>query len=331
MSPRQDRSATVPPVEFTSYYGRNVVHPAPWGHEIPAYIFLGGLAGGSGVVAAGAHLAGLRLLRRNARATALGAIGLGSVALVKDLGRPERSLNMMRTVKLTSPMSVGSWILAGFGSFTGAAAIAEVVAPMLPEGSRAAKALVVADPLASAGSAFFAPPLAAYTAVLLSDTATPLWHESYRELPFVFVSSALGAGAGAAMVTTPPAETGPVRAVAALAAASDLTADALLTRRLGEMGEPLHHGKARRLHTAARVLTAAGGIGSLLARRSRVAGALSGLALVAGSVCTRFAVFEAGMESAEDPRWTIQPQRARADRAAAQGRGATQPGGAWPT
>ena len=38
---------------------------------------------------------------------------------------------------------------------------------------------------------FFAAPLAAYTAVLLSDTATPTWHAAYRELPFVFVGSCL--------------------------------------------------------------------------------------------------------------------------------------------
>lgn len=44
----------VPDVQFTSYYGRPVVKPAPWTHEIAAYLFLGGLAGGSGILAAGA-------------------------------------------------------------------------------------------------------------------------------------------------------------------------------------------------------------------------------------------------------------------------------------
>ena len=42
----------VPDVEFSSYYGRPVVKPAPWGHEIGAYLFLGGVAGGSGLLAA---------------------------------------------------------------------------------------------------------------------------------------------------------------------------------------------------------------------------------------------------------------------------------------
>ena len=55
----------VPEVEFTSYYGRPVVKPAPWEHEVAAYLFLGGVAGGSGLLAAGAQLTGRNTLRRN--------------------------------------------------------------------------------------------------------------------------------------------------------------------------------------------------------------------------------------------------------------------------
>jgi hypothetical protein len=36
---------------------------------------------------------------------------------------------------------------------------------------------------------------------------------------------------------------------------------------------------------------------------------VGGLALVAGSVCTRFGVFAAGVASAEDPKYTVLPQR----------------------
>lgn len=56
----------VPDVEFTSYYGRPVVKAPPWKHEVPAYLFLGGVAGGSGLIALGAQLTGLEALRRNA-------------------------------------------------------------------------------------------------------------------------------------------------------------------------------------------------------------------------------------------------------------------------
>ncbi|WP_371283102.1 hypothetical protein [Streptomyces sp. PAN_FS17] len=65
---------------------------------------------------------------------------------------------------------------------------------------------------------------------------------------------------------------------------------------------------------AARVLTLAGGEGAaLLAGRGRSAAVASGLALLAGSACTRFGVFAAGIASAQDPKYVVVPQRARLD------------------
>lgn len=327
---RGDPNATVPEAEFTSYYGRNVIQPPPWTHDIAAYLFLGGLAAGSGLIGAGAAFTGRPTLRRRSRIAAIASLALGGAALARDLGRPERALNMMRTVKLTSPMSVGSWILAAFGAAAGGALACEVGRAALPPGSGLGRAAAFFDLPAAATSAFFAPPLAAYTAVLLSDTAVPTWHAAYKELPALFVSSAMAAGAGLAMVHSPTGELGPVRQLAVLAAASDLVAGEVMSRHLGELAEPLHQGRAGALHTAAQVLTLAGAVGALVSGRSRLAAAASGVALVAGSACTRFAVFHAGMESAKDPKYTVVPQRARADQAAAQGRGVTDPGGDWP-
>ncbi|MDN6498742.1 MAG: nitrite reductase, partial [Yaniella sp.] len=52
-------------VEFSdSYYGRPIVKPPPWDWKISAYLFAGGVAGGSGMLAAGADAAGLEKLRR---------------------------------------------------------------------------------------------------------------------------------------------------------------------------------------------------------------------------------------------------------------------------
>jgi len=45
-----------------------------------------------------------------------------------------------------------------------------------------------------------------------------------------------------------------------------------------------------------------------------VISALSGVALLAGSALTRFGVFEAGVTSAKDPKYTVVPQRERLDR-----------------
>jgi formate-dependent nitrite reductase membrane component NrfD len=237
------------------------------------------------------------------------------VALVHDLGRPERFLNMLRVVKLTSPMSVGTWILSVYGPFAATAAATEVVG-MLPDRYRVGPLRLAARADRPAGvlAALFAPPVAAYTAVLLSDTATPSWHAAYKELPFVFVGSAAAASAGLGLVTSPLSETGPVRRLALGGAVLELVMEHRMEHSMGITAEPLHEGKAGRLMRAAKALTAAGAAGTLLAGRSRTAAVLSGAALLAGSACTRFGVFEAGQASAKDPKYTVVPQRERLDR-----------------
>jgi formate-dependent nitrite reductase membrane component NrfD len=309
-----DRSM-VPEAEFTSYYGRPIVKPAPWEYDIPAYLFSGGLAAGSSLLAAGADLNDLPALRRTGRLAALGALGFSMAALVHDLGRPERFLNMLRTVKLTSPMSVGTWILSIYGPFAGAAAVSEVLG-MLPESKVRGpfKLVRLAGRPAGLMAGLTAPPVAAYTAVLLSDTATPSWHSAYRELPFVFVSSALAASGGLGMLSAPVDQAGPARRVAVGAAVVELLAEKQMERSMGITAEPLHKGKAGKLMKAAKALTVAGAAGSLLSGRSRTMAVMSGAALMAGSVCTRFGIFEAGQESARDPKYTVVPQRERVDR-----------------
>ncbi len=84
---------------------------------------------------------------------------------------------------------------------------------------------------------------------------------------------------------------------------------------MGLTAEPLHEGHAGRLMRASKALTVAGAAGVvLLGRRSRLAAAASGAALMAGSACLRFGVFEAGQNSARDPKYTVVPQRARVRR-----------------
>jgi len=312
----------VPEPEFTSYYGRPVVKPAPWGDDVAAYLFLGGVAGGSALLAAGAQLSGRPLLRRNARLGALGAVGLGAAALVKDLGRPERFLHMLRTFKVTSPMSVGSWILSAFSAGAGVAAAAEVdrlTGERLPLGPLRGVLRAVEGP-AGLEAAVFAGPLAAYTAVLLGDTATPTWNEMHGELPFVFVSSASLASAGLAMVTTPVREAGPARNLALLGVVGDVVAMKIMERRMDPVAaEPLHQGKAGTMLTWSERLVVAGGLGTLLGGRNRIVAAASGVALLAGSALTRFGVFEAGLASAKDPRYTIEPQKRRLEKRRAAG------------
>ena len=304
----------VPEVEFASYYGRPIVRPAPWKDEIPAYMFFGGLAAGSSLLAAGADLTGRPALRRAGRLGALTALGASMVALVHDLGRPERFLNMMRVAKPTSPMSVGTWILTAYGPGAGLAGAAELVRLMPRQGGPLGRLLVTLARPAGLAAAAIAPGVAAYTGVLLADTATPAWHSAYRELPALFVSSAAAASGGLGMVAAPVAEAAPARRLAVVGAAAELAWEHRMERSMGLSAETLHTGRAGRFMTSARWLTVGGAAGTLvLGRRSRAAAVISGLALMAGSACTRFGVFEAGQASARDPKYTVVPQRERMD------------------
>ena len=308
----------VPEATFTSYYGRPVVKAAPWEAAIPAYLFLGGVAGGSSVLAAGADLSDRPVLRRATRLSALVAIGLSLLALVKDLGRPMRFINMLRVFKPTSPMSVGTWILTAFGPVAGIAAAAEA-ARLLPVNlGWAGRLLDGAARPAGLAAAAVGPAVASYTGVLLGDTATPAWHDAHRELPFLFVASASAASGGFGMLAAPVNEAGPARRMAIAGAVAELAIERRMERSMGLSAETLHHGTPGKLMKASAALTAAGALGTaLLGRRSRLAAAVSGLALMAGSACTRFGVFEAGQHSAKDPKYTIVPQRERANRRAA--------------
>jgi hypothetical protein len=303
-----DGAPVVPKAEFSSYYGRPVLKAAPWQEDIPAYLFLGGLAAGSSVLGAGADLSGRPALRRVGRLGGLGAILLSLAALIHDLGRPSRFVNMLRVAKPTSPMSVGTWILSTYGPLAGIAAAGEARG-LLPR--PLGRFLGRSARPAGLAAAAVAPAVASYTAVLLADTATPAWHEAYRELPFVFVGSAAASAGGLGMLAAPVAQAGPARRMALAGAVGELAAEQRMTASMGLAGETLHSGKSGRLMRASKALTALGAIGTLAGRRSRAVSAAAGVALLAGSAGTRFAIFGAGQESARDPKYTVVPQRER--------------------
>jgi hypothetical protein len=282
-----------------SYYGKPIINPPVWAErDIAGYLFTGGLSGACAIVAAGAELSGRPGLARRSRAGATAAVGVSLAALIHDLGRPERFLNMLRVFKPTSPMSVGVWILAVYTPLTAAATASDVLG-VAPRTGRAA----------GLGAAGLGAAVASYSAALIADTAVPAWHGGHRELPFLFVSSAATAGAGFGLLVAPRPEVGPVRRLAVLGAAGELACEWLLERRLGMVAEALHEEPAAFRLKAAKVLTAAGGLGAVLSR-----GRLSGAALLAGSALTRFGLFAAGMASARDPRYTVEPQRERLER-----------------
>ncbi|WP_432189808.1 NrfD/PsrC family molybdoenzyme membrane anchor subunit [Streptomyces sp. Tue6028] len=297
---RRGERAMVPRADFQSYYGRPVIKAPSWAAtDIAGYFFLGGLAGAGSVLAAGAHLTGRTRTANALKVSSAAAVSLSAAALVHDLGRPERFANMLRVFKPTSPMSMGSWLLSVYGP-SAAVAASTAVTGRLPRLGTAA----------TGAAALLGPVVATYTAVLAADTAVPAWHDVHRELPYLFAASATAAAAGMALVTGPARENAPARCAACLAAVADLAVSSAAERRLGIVAETWRQGRAGSLLRAARVLTAGGALAAVLGRRHEAA-AVAGLALLAGSVCTRLGVFAAGIASAHDPRYTVVPQRER--------------------
>ena len=308
---RGGEPTVVPEAEFRTYYGRPVLKPPVWRHEIPAYLFTGGLAAGAAVVAAGADLTGRPALRRASWLGSFGGLLASLWFLVADLGRPERFHHMLRVAKPTSPMSVGTWMLTAFGPGVGAAAVNELVPRRWRRRLPFRLLGWLARPLGLSAAAI-APGVASYTSVLLSHTAVPAWNEVQRELPFVFAGSAAASGGGFGMVCAPVAENAPARVFAAVGAAQELVASRVMEHRMGLVREAYEHGHPGLYGRAAEWLTVAGLAGTvLLAGRSRAGAAASGLALLAGSAAQRFRVFEAGVESTRDPKYVVVPQRER--------------------
>jgi hypothetical protein len=298
-SPRPGESV-VGEAEFASYYGRPVIKPPVWKTpDVPLYLFLGGTAGSSALLGALGEGTGRGALARAGHLTAGGAALVSVGFLIHDLGRPARFLYMLRVFKPTSPLSVGSWILAPFSALATATAGAHMVG-RFPRLRR----------LSGIGAALLGGPMTTYTAALLADTAVPSWHQAYRQLPFVFAGSAMAAGGGITAAATPVDQSGPARKVAAAGAAIELGMMHRVEHDHGIVSEPYRIGRAGTLLKVARACTAGGAV--LLLGKRRASAAAGGVLVAVGSALTRFGIFDAGMASARDPRYTVEPQRERA-------------------
>jgi formate-dependent nitrite reductase membrane component NrfD len=305
--------------EQTSYYDLPVLHKPHWGWEIEYYFFVGGIASGSAILAALSDV--IRdpddqpVVRLGRYAATLGAAISGAL-LIKDLGRPERFLNMMRIVKLKSPMSVGVYALSAFSALSGLAltrqAKADGVLPFDPAG------VVPSLPLniAWAGSAAL---LGSYTGVLIGATAIPVWFIGSRHIPAIFVCSATSTACAftlAVLALTPRTKSATMRKIERLEIFA-ATCEFFLLRdyrlRARTLGDPLFTGRiGARLQNMTVLLGIAAPVALNLpgalgrgehngwAARARTLLA-AGLTL-AGGLVLRQCFLRAGKVSAADPR-----------------------------
>ena len=287
---------------LSSYHGQPVLKQPVWSWEIPCYFYAGGLAGASAGLAYLSELRGNEVLARRAWAAALLGIGVSPALLTSDLGRPARFLNMLRMVKVTSPMSIGSWILSASGATTALATVS-VWTGWFPRAGRAARPAAAALGL----------PLSTYTAALIANTAVPVWHEARVMLPFVFGSgAALSAGAAGVIATPPkharsstPACTGRRGARSRSQPGDDEAA------RRARRALPPRRGVALRPDRRGHDRRRGGACWRAVAGGTAQAAIAAGVLLSAGALSIRWSVFKAGFQSAADPKYVVGPQRAR--------------------
>ncbi len=177
-----------------TYYDYPVLKAPIWRWEIIWYFFFGGLAAGCYVIASIAALFGSKEDRAVARTgyyLSLLALLPCPPLLIKDLGRPERFLNMLRIFKVKSPMSMGVWGLMSFSLFSGVTAVNQAARDGLLGKWWGAKLLAaIPQRLLAMPGAVFGVFLGGYTGVLLAATSVPLWSRS-KLLGAIFVSSAI--------------------------------------------------------------------------------------------------------------------------------------------
>jgi Polysulphide reductase, NrfD len=268
-----------------------------WSHEIPIYFWFGGMAAGASFVGLACDLAGDEQSARVARKVAVAALGPAPPLLIKDLGRPERFLHMLRIFKTRSPMSMGTWCLSLFGMLGAGAVGADLLGRR-----KAGKAL-------GAANAVVGGYLGSYTGVLLAVTAVPVWNRSKWFLGPIFVSTATMTGAATVRLTLTALgqdENHPSQRALLLvesgAMASELVLSEINHHHLGRLATVLEEGDGGRWFSRAKWL-ARGGLALRLSRRrgiGRWADHVASVSFMASAMCFRFAWVESGIASARD-------------------------------
>ncbi|HYZ89992.1 MAG TPA: NrfD/PsrC family molybdoenzyme membrane anchor subunit [Myxococcales bacterium] len=291
-----------------TYYGLPVLKEHVWKAAIPAYFYVGGLAGASSVLGAAAQWSGnpfLSGLVERTRLIAAGGAVVSAALLIEDLGRPSRFLNMLRVLRPSSPMSVGSWVLAGFGGFATLAAILR---------KRRAGPLAAIGDAAALGAGALGLPLAGYTGVLLANTAVPVWRGAATALPPLFVfSAATSAACALDLCELNGFERRAVRRFGIAGKAAELVFSEIVERQVSEpvVGAPLKRGISGVLWKGAKALVASSLALSLLPVASKRVRRASGWLGTLGTLALRYGIVRAGRISARDPRATFGQQRAR--------------------
>jgi hypothetical protein len=283
-----------------TYYNEPQLRPAPFNNAlVGSYIFLAGLSGAAQLLATVmdyARGAGAGPTVRRGRYLAMLAPTVGTLCLILDLHTPQRFYNMLRLIKFTSPMSLGSWGLVGFSVTSTVTASLQLAAEQLGCSWLRGVARFMQLPAALAGGF-----MGAYTATLLSATSTPLWAAAPKSLATRFASSAVASAAAAlSLGERDDRRRRDLDSIAVAALAAELTATLTsdeAQRRAGIDEAP--HGQTTLGVAAPLVLL----LTSLLlpGRLGRTLSAVGSLTLLGDALTMRVRVLQQGDQSARQP------------------------------
>jgi formate-dependent nitrite reductase membrane component NrfD len=272
-----------------SYHRIPLLKAPVWTWEVPAYFFVGGAAGAAAALGAIAQLTGAdEKLVRDARWIAAAGSAISGPLLVSDLGRPERFLNMMRVFKIQSPMSVGAWTLAAFGTASSASVFADLVRARtdLP-----VKLIGDASAMVAAATGMV---MATYTGVLIGATAIPVWREHVTLLPIHFGTSAMGSAVS--LLELRGNRHSALNALGLGAAVFETAVSLAIDTAKDRVSIPLREGRSGLLTRLGGALAGPIPLFLRLMGKRRAAAAST----LAGSLLTRFAWVEAGKASTKD-------------------------------
>ena len=295
-----------------NYYSIPPIKHAHWTWQIPVYFWIGGIGAGVHLFSTIAQILGHKdeALTRTSRYTVLGTMILSPILLIWDLGRPERFYNMLRILKLRSPMSTQSWSVFAFGNLSGLIAARQAADDgLLGDGNplvRLSKLIparflsILAMPVGlNVGS---------NTGNLISATSVPLWARNWLFMGPTFLASGLStalswlslvlhltnSGEKKTLHTLHRAEKAIIVIEAALMAASLV--------RMSRWSKPLFSRGIAPLFVGGTLL---GGIAApmalLFSKESRSKSIIASVLALAGGLAFRFAIIKGGRISADDP------------------------------
>jgi len=305
----------LPPHAPSTYYERPLLKKPHWEGEVVTYLFLGGIMGGSGILAMLCDDRPERDggLARIARYSTFVLAPVCPAVLISHLGRPERFLHMLRIFKWKSVMSTGVWGLFAFGNVTALAAGAQAARDgVLPAWLDRLVPRRTVDAVLGLLGAF----IAGYTGVLLCSTAIPLWAIGKRHIPAFSVASGI-AGAcalnGALLALSGGSERTmrKLERLEMLAGAIEFGLLEAFRRHAGPLGKPMFSGpRGAKLRTVTQLAgIVAPALLGLMPFGGRAKTVLAAALTLAGGYVLRETLIEAGKASADDPRAaSLQPE-----------------------